>query len=158
MLGKETAMRKQRKSLRIWAALALLCGALLSGCASTLATEGSDPYTPDDVIAMAEDKFAADLLLIFARRAAGRCPAASRRRRMSLAGLAAAAASSTRAPTASRIGWSPPCCARWTWSRRTRPHKLRAAVKRTFRLHFFLAFPLSPSHNEGTYLDMGALL
>jgi hypothetical protein len=44
-----------------------------------------------------------------------------------IAGLAAAAASSTSAPTASRIGWSPPCCARWTWSRRTRPHKLRAA-------------------------------
>lgn len=57
MLGKETAMRKQRKSLRIWAALALLCGALLCGCASTLATEGSDPYTPDDVIAMTEETF-----------------------------------------------------------------------------------------------------
>ena len=37
--------------------LALLCGALLSGCASTLATEGSDPYTPDDVIAMTEEAF-----------------------------------------------------------------------------------------------------
>ncbi|EFF67073.1 hypothetical protein HMPREF7545_0224 [Selenomonas noxia ATCC 43541] len=84
MLGKGTAMIKQRKPLRIWAALALLCGALLSGCTSTLATEGSDPYTPDDVIAMAEDKFAADLLRIFARHAAGRCPAASRRRQMSL--------------------------------------------------------------------------
>ena len=82
MLGKGTAMIKQRKPLRIWAALALLCGALLSGCTSTLATEGSDPYTPDDVIAMAEDKFAADLLRIFARRAAGRCPATSRRRRI----------------------------------------------------------------------------
>ena len=35
------------------------CGtlALLSGCASTLATEGSDPYTPDDVIAMTEEAF-----------------------------------------------------------------------------------------------------
>ena len=51
-------MRKQRKSLRIWAALALLCGAVLSGCASTLATEGSDPYTPDDVSAMVEKEFA----------------------------------------------------------------------------------------------------
>lgn len=50
-------MIKQRKSLRIWAALALLCGALLSGCSSTLATEGSDPYTPDDVIAMTEETF-----------------------------------------------------------------------------------------------------
>ncbi len=57
MLGKGTAMIKQRKSLRIWAALALLCGALLCGCASTLATEGSDPYTPDDVIAMTEETF-----------------------------------------------------------------------------------------------------
>lgn len=50
-------MIKQRKSLRISAALALLCGALLSGCASTLATEGSDPYTPGDVIAMTEEAF-----------------------------------------------------------------------------------------------------
>ena len=57
MLEKGTAMIKQRKSLRIWAALALLCGALLSGCTSTLATEGSDPYTPDDVIAMTEKAF-----------------------------------------------------------------------------------------------------
>jgi len=57
MLGKGTAMIKQRKPLRIWAALALLCGALLSGCTSTLATEGSDPYTPDDVIAMTEKAF-----------------------------------------------------------------------------------------------------
>lgn len=57
MLEKGTAMIKQRKSLRIWAALALLCGALLSGCSSTLATEGSDPYTPDDVIAMTEKAF-----------------------------------------------------------------------------------------------------
>ena len=37
--------------------LALLCTALLSGCSSTLATEGSDPYTPDDVIAMVEEEF-----------------------------------------------------------------------------------------------------
>ena len=58
MLGKGIAMIKQRKPLRIWAALALLCSALLSGCASTLATEGSDPYTPDDVIAMTEKEFA----------------------------------------------------------------------------------------------------
>ena len=50
-------MIKQRKSLRIWSVLALLCGALLSGCTSTLATEGSDPYTPDDVIAMTEEAF-----------------------------------------------------------------------------------------------------
>ena len=50
-------MIKQRKSLRIWAALALLCGALLSGCTSTLATEGSDPYTADDVIEMVEEEF-----------------------------------------------------------------------------------------------------
>ena len=57
MLGKGTAMIKQRKSLRIWSVLALLCGALLSGCTSTLATEGSDPYTPDDVIAMTEEAF-----------------------------------------------------------------------------------------------------
>ena len=57
MLEKGTAMIKQRKSLRIWAALALLCGTLLSGCASTLATEGSDPYTPDDVIVMTEEAF-----------------------------------------------------------------------------------------------------
>ena len=57
MLEKGTAMIKQRKSLRIWAALALLCGALLSGCTSTLATEGSDPHTPDDVIAMTEKAF-----------------------------------------------------------------------------------------------------
>lgn len=42
MLGKGTAMMRQRKSLRIWAALALLCDSLLSGCASTLATESSD--------------------------------------------------------------------------------------------------------------------
>ena len=57
MLEKGTAMIKQRKSLRIWSVLALLCGALLSGCSSTLATEGSDPHTPDDVIAMTEKAF-----------------------------------------------------------------------------------------------------
>lgn len=50
-------MIKQRKSLRLWTALTLLCGALLSGCSSTLATEGSDPYTVDDVIAMTEEAF-----------------------------------------------------------------------------------------------------
>ena len=37
--------------------LALLCTTLLSGCSSTLATEGSDPYTPDDVIGMVEEEF-----------------------------------------------------------------------------------------------------
>ncbi len=38
--------------MRLCGILALLCTALLSGCSSTLATEGSDPYTPDDVIGM----------------------------------------------------------------------------------------------------------
>ena len=38
-------------------ALALLCASLFTGCASTLATENSDPYTPDDVIAMTEEAF-----------------------------------------------------------------------------------------------------
>lgn len=42
----------------ILAALALLCTSLLAGCALTLATDGSDPYTPDDVIAMVEEEFA----------------------------------------------------------------------------------------------------
>jgi len=37
--------------------LVLLCTALLSGCSSTLATEGSDPYTADDVISMVEKEF-----------------------------------------------------------------------------------------------------
>ena len=37
--------------------LALLCTALLSGCSSTLATENSEPYTADDVIAMVEEEF-----------------------------------------------------------------------------------------------------
>ena len=37
--------------------LALLCTALLSGCSSTLATEGSEPYTADDVIGMVEGEF-----------------------------------------------------------------------------------------------------
>ena len=44
----------------LWGALsafALLCTALLSGCSSTLATENSDPYTADDVIAMVEEEF-----------------------------------------------------------------------------------------------------
>lgn len=38
--------------------LAALCASLLTGCSSTLATEGSDPYTADDVIGMVEKEFA----------------------------------------------------------------------------------------------------
>ena len=37
----------------------LLSAILLTGCASTLATENSDPYTADDVIGMVEEEFAA---------------------------------------------------------------------------------------------------
>ena len=37
----------------------LLSAILLTGCASTLATENSDPYTADDVIGMVEESFAA---------------------------------------------------------------------------------------------------
>ena len=43
--------------MRLCGILALLCASLLSGCSSTLATEGSDPYTADDVIAMVEGEF-----------------------------------------------------------------------------------------------------
>ena len=42
--------------MRPWGILVLLC-ALLTGCSSTLATESSDPYTPDDVIGMVEEEF-----------------------------------------------------------------------------------------------------
>ena len=52
-------MRTYFKRTRRWGAFALLCGALLSGCASTLATENSDPYTADDVIGMVAEAFAA---------------------------------------------------------------------------------------------------
>ncbi len=45
--------------IRGWGMLAALCTSLLTGCSSTLATENSDPYTPDDVIAMTEEKFGA---------------------------------------------------------------------------------------------------
>ena len=45
--------------IRGWGMLAALCTALLTGCSSTLATESSDPYTADDVIAMVEEKFGA---------------------------------------------------------------------------------------------------
>lgn len=44
--------------IRGWGMLAALCASLLTGCSSTLATQGSDPYTADDVIAMVEKKFA----------------------------------------------------------------------------------------------------
>ena len=44
--------------MRLWGILVLLC-ALLTGCSSTLATESSDPYTPDDVIGMVAEEFAA---------------------------------------------------------------------------------------------------
>ena len=44
--------------IRGWGMLAALCASLLTGCSSTLATENSDPYTADDVIAMVEKKFA----------------------------------------------------------------------------------------------------
>ena len=44
--------------IRGWGMLAALCASLLTGCSSTLATESSDPYTADDVIAMVEKKFA----------------------------------------------------------------------------------------------------
>ncbi|MFC2461291.1 MAG: hypothetical protein ACFNQB_08960 [Selenomonas noxia] len=50
-------MKTYVRQMRPWGILALLCTALLSGCSSTLATEGSDPYTPDDVIAMTEETF-----------------------------------------------------------------------------------------------------
>ena len=42
--------------MRPWGILVLLY-ALLTGCSSTLATESSDPYTPDDVIGMVEEEF-----------------------------------------------------------------------------------------------------
>ena len=42
---------------RILSLLTLLCTALFSGCSSTLATENSEPYTADDVIAMVEGEF-----------------------------------------------------------------------------------------------------
>ena len=42
----------------ILSALALLFSSMLPGCTSTLATQNSDPYTPDDVIAMVEEAFA----------------------------------------------------------------------------------------------------
>ena len=45
--------------IRGWGMFAALCTSLLTGCSSTLATENSDPYTPDDVIAMTEEKFGA---------------------------------------------------------------------------------------------------
>ena len=48
-----------RRYIRIWSILAPLCASLLAGCASTLATENSDPCTPDDVIVMVEEEFAA---------------------------------------------------------------------------------------------------
>ena len=44
--------------IRGWGMLAALCASLLTGCSSTLATEGSDPYTADDVIGMVEKEFA----------------------------------------------------------------------------------------------------
>ena len=44
--------------IRGWGMLAALCASLLTGCSSTLATENSEPYTADDVIAMVEKKFA----------------------------------------------------------------------------------------------------
>ena len=43
--------------MRPWGILGLLSAVLLSGCASTLATKDSDPYTADDVIAMVEEEF-----------------------------------------------------------------------------------------------------
>ena len=48
-----------RRYIRTWSILAPLCVSLFTGCASTLATENSDPYTADDVIAMVEEAFAA---------------------------------------------------------------------------------------------------
>lgn len=54
-------MNESRRT-RPWRALsilALLCSTLLSGCSFMLATENSDPYTADDVIAMVEEEFAA---------------------------------------------------------------------------------------------------
>ena len=50
-------MKTYVRQMRPWGILALLCTALLSGCSSTLATENSDPYTPDDVISMVEEEF-----------------------------------------------------------------------------------------------------
>ena len=50
-------MRTYFKRTRRWGAFALLCSALLTGCASTLATENSDPYTAGDVIGMVEEEF-----------------------------------------------------------------------------------------------------
>ncbi len=50
-------MNESRRT-RPWRALsilALLCSTLLSGCSFMLATENSDPYTADDVIAMVEE-------------------------------------------------------------------------------------------------------
>ncbi|WP_315444508.1 hypothetical protein [uncultured Selenomonas sp.] len=46
-----------RRYVRTWSILAPLCVSLFTGCASTLATENSDPYTADDVIAMVEEEF-----------------------------------------------------------------------------------------------------
>ena len=43
--------------MRLCGILALLCTTLLSGCSSTFATEGSDPYTPDDVMGMVVEEF-----------------------------------------------------------------------------------------------------
>ena len=50
------------KRIHLWdlfGALSLLSTFILSGCSFMYATENSDPYTADDVIAMVEEKFAA---------------------------------------------------------------------------------------------------
>ena len=50
------------RQTRIWGvlcALSLLSAIFLTGCASTLATENSDPYTADDVIGMVAEEFVA---------------------------------------------------------------------------------------------------
>ena len=56
---KDCRMNEPRhtRPWRTLSILALLCTALLSGCSSTLATENSEPYTADDVIAMVEEEF-----------------------------------------------------------------------------------------------------
>ena len=50
-------MKTYVRQMRPWGILTLLCASLLSGCSSTFATEGSDPYTADDVISVVEKEF-----------------------------------------------------------------------------------------------------